>query len=380
MSVIITPPPASRNINHLLCIQKKLDSLPPLSVGEIVEAEILERQGVRTFLISFKNRSISADSEIPLQVGEKRSVRVEQLSPRVILRVLQNEKSESLKFADFVKYISANPKALLDIFVEGSGRFNLENLGELVTLLGKEDIETIQKLIQSMTMSKGNLNDSFFKDYIYNLGYLMERELAEVLEKRFGRGKHLASASKNLKGLLGKLSDRINLLTKNDRHPGAERLSNFIRSSLKTIEAHQVVNSLLQDNENEYMFQIPVLFPEYMGLAEIYVKFEDMDSNSGDREKQQKVLFLLNMDALGDIVVEATIESKRIGCVVRCSREEIRAFTVPLLQELEEKLTGVGYDIDHLTCVTGTDISMIKKIEYEKIENLHDQERVDVVV
>jgi hypothetical protein len=380
MSFLITPSAISRNINHLLHLQKKIDSLPPLRVGEIVEAEIVERQGERTFLISFKNRSVSADSEIPLRVGEKRSVRVEQVSPRVLLRVLQNEKSENLKFADFVKYISTNPKALLDLFVEGNSRFSPENLGELATLLEKKDIDTLQKLIQSMTMSKGSLNDGFFKDYIYNLGYLMEKKLAEALEKKFGRAKNIARASDNIKGLLSKISDKVDMLMMNARHPGAERLAQFLNSSLKTIEAHQVVNVLLQENENEYMFQIPVLLPEQLGMAEIYVKFDDMDSNSGGRKKQQKVLFLLNMDALGDIVVEATIDMKRMGCTVRCSREEIRVFIVPFLRELEEKLVALGYDIDHLTCVTETDISMIRKIAHERVDNLYDQGGVDVVV
>jgi hypothetical protein len=349
-------------------------------VGEIVEAEIVERQGERTFLISFKNRSILADSEIPLRVGEKRSVRVEQLSPRVLFRVLQNETSESLKFADFVKYISTNPTALLDLFMEGNGRFSPENLGELATLLGKEDIETLQKLIQSMTMSKGNLTDGFFKDYISNLGYLMEKELGEALEKKFGRAKNIARASANIKGLLSKISDKVDMLMMNARHPGAEKLSQFINSSLKTIEAHQVVNVLLQENENEYMFHIPVLLPEQLGLAEIYVKFDDMDSKRGERKKQQKVLFLLNMDALGDIVVETTIDMNRMGCIVRCSCEEIRAFIVPFLRELEEKLVALGYDIAHLKCVTETDVSMIKRIAHERIDNLYDQGGVDVVV
>jgi len=380
MSLLITPSSVSRNINHLLHIQKKLDSLPLLTVGEIVEAEIVERQGERTFLISFKNRSILADSEIPLRVGEKRSVRVEQLSPRVLFRVLQNETSESLKFADFVKYISTNPTALLDLFMEGNGRFSPENLGELATLLGKEDIETLQKLIQSMTMSKGNLTDGFFKDYISNLGYLMEKELGEALEKKFGRAKNIARASANIKGLLSKISDKVDMLMMNARHPGAEKLSQFINSSLKTIEAHQVVNVLLQENENEYMFHIPVLLPEQLGLAEIYVKFDDMDSKRGERKKQQKVLFLLNMDALGDIVVETTIDMNRMGCIVRCSCEEIRAFIVPFLRELEEKLVALGYDIAHLKCVTETDVSMIKRIAHERIDNLYDQGGVDVVV
>ena len=379
MSLLITPSAVSRNINHFLHLQNKTDSLPPLVVGEIVEAEIVERQGERTFLISFKNRSVSADSEIPLRVGEKRSVRVEQLSPRILLRVLQNEKSESLKFADFVKYIGTNPKALLDLFVEGNVRFSPENLGELATLLGKEDVETFQKLIQSMTLSKGNLTDGFFKDYIYNLGYLMEKELAEALEKKFGRAKNMACASDNIKGLLSKIADKLDMLM-NARHPGAGRLSQFINSSLKTIEAHQVVNVLLQENENEYMFQIPVLLPEQLGLAEIYVKFDDMDSNSGGRKKQQRVLFLLDMDALGDIVVEATIHTKRMGCIVRCSREEVRAFIIPFLRELEEKLVALGYDIDHLKCVTETDVSIIKTATRERVDNLYDQGGVDVVV
>ena len=362
---ILPPTIASHKLNYLLQIQKKAEFLPPLSVGEVVEAEIMETTRYGKALILLKNSRVMADSGLPLKKGEKIVVKVTQLHPGVILRIVRNEISQNSRLMDFLRFYRSNPKALFEFFIEGTGRFSPENLGELAAHLGKEDVKNIQNILESLIFSRESLkNPFFFRDYVHKFGYLMEK---------------VKNPSKNLKGLLIRMSDRLQSLIEIRNLPAAEKLAGFVRSSLQAIDSHQVINYLFQEHEGKYMFQVPLLFPESMGLAEIFVKFGDRDSKGKGRRNEKNVLFLLNMDVLGDIIVEAKIKTKKISCVLKCKDENICNFIRLFLEELGEKLTALGYDIDYLTCVTEKDDLKIKD-EYREFQNLFSLESVDILV
>ncbi len=84
-----------------------------------------------------------------------------------------------------------------------------------------------------------------------------------------GRALSVENAGQNLKALFLKLSDSFQTQSVGKNFPVPEKLSAFLRAALTAIEAHQGINYLLQEQEGKYMFQIPLLFPENMGMAEI---------------------------------------------------------------------------------------------------------------
>ncbi|MDD5722911.1 MAG: hypothetical protein PHY29_04135, partial [Syntrophales bacterium] len=67
-----------------------MNSLPPLSVGEVVQATVVGKGVGRGVVIDVKGVRALAESDLPLKGGTKGFVRVEQLRPRVILRILQS--------------------------------------------------------------------------------------------------------------------------------------------------------------------------------------------------------------------------------------------------------------------------------------------------
>ena len=111
------------------------------------------------------------------------------------------------------------------------------------------------------------------------------------------------------------------------------------------------MNYLFQEDKNAYLFQVPLLFPGKKGTAEIFIRFGDGDSRGETRGRVKTLLFLLTMDALGEIVAEAKVEGKRMGCVLRCEDERSRDFVKPLLGELGDGLMALGYDMESLECV-----------------------------
>ena len=373
MSLISPHTISSHKLNHLLQIQRKAEFLPPLFVGEIIEAEVVKNIGDRNMLIMLKNAWILADSGLSLEEGKKITVRVAQLHPRVILRIARNEKSGNSRIMDCLRFYRSNPNALFEFFMSSQ-----EKLDEIASYLGKENVENIQRMIKSLIISKGNIeNNLFFKDYIFNFGYLTENKLRNAVDRRFCKTANVKDVSQNLKGLLVKLFDKLQLLTESRNPPAAEKLAEFVNLFLKAIESHQVINYLFQEHDGKYMFQIPMLFPEDMGIAKVFVKFEDMDSEGKGCQKQKSVLFLLSMDALGDIVVETKIVRKNIGSVLKCKDKNVRDFILPFLKELGGKLMTLGYNIDYLKCVVDPDV-LEARDECREFQSLYTQEGVNL--
>ena len=372
--------PLPHKSDYLLHIQKKAETLPPLSVGEVVEAEVIEGSRHGKAVILLKNSKIMADSDLPLTKGEKVPVRVAQLQPGVVLRIIHGGIAQKAKVVEYLRLYRSNPKALSDLLIEGTSRFSPETLGDLTVHLGRDDAKDIQNVLRSLIFSGETLkNPLFFKEYIHTLGYLMENKLGAALKRRSsGRSAHPGDALHTLKGLLTRISDRLQPLIRRGDLPTAERLAGFVRSSLEVIDSHQVINYLFQEYEGKYMFQVPLLFPDSRGMAEIFVKFGDQSSQGRGRSGGKSVLFLLHMDALGDIVAEAKIERGKVRCVLKCRDNEVRGFIRPLLGGLGERLAGLGYDIEYLECVTQGYASRVED-EYREFQNLFALEGVDLL-
>lgn len=374
---ILTPTIAPIKSNYLLQIQKKTEFLPPLSVGEEVEAKVMERNPSGKMQILLKNYRIIANSDLQFQKGEKIALRVTQLHPKLILHIVQNKISQNSRLMNYLRFYSSNPKALFEFFIEGIDKLSLKNLGELATYLGEKNVKDIQSILKSLMFSKESLKSPFFlRDYVEKFGYLMEKGLREAVKRKTGRAMNVKKASQNLKGILINMSDRLQSLMKTRNLPAAKKLAGFISSSLKIIDTHQVINYQFQEYEGKYMFHIPLLFPEKMGLAEIFVNFKDRNSKDKDHQGKKSVLFLLNMDVLGDVVVEAQIEPKKIVCVLKCENENVCDFIKPFLGELGEKLMAMGYGIDTLKCMAKKE-SLKTKSEGE-FQNLFTLKSVDI--
>lgn len=377
---IPSPTITSNRFNCALKVQDKLRGLPPLSVGEVAEAEILENSRSGNAPILLKNKRNRVYCKLPLRKGEKITVRVIQLHPKLILRIVPDEIPRNSKLMDHLDFVRSNPKMLSTLLIEADAIFNSDNLGKLEVFIGKDDIRHIQDMVKSLIFSRESVkNPLFFREFVHKFGYLFERESGWSLKNRPWRALSAKNSGQNLKALLLKISDGFQVQAAGENFPAQEKLSAFVRSALTTIEAHQGLNYLLQEQEGKYMFQIPLLFPENIGLAEIFVKFNEQESTGRRRRGKQSVLICLDMDALGRIVVETVIEKKKMGCTLKCKDRNVADFIIPFLAKLGQKLEDLGYKLDHLKCRVEEN-GLQSKREFYELQTLFASDRVDFLV
>lgn len=383
MALIYIPAVANHKLNQTQFNSKTSSVFPGVSIGEILEAGVVEKLDGRNILITFKGINIPADSEVTLNAGDKIKLKVESLSPQVILRIVEGYNPKESGVTDYLRWFRSNPDNLSQMVTDAIKQFSKGHLGKLLQYLPEEDFQKIFKLLKSLILSPETKSTNFVKDYISSLGLSTESQLRKALDSEAGmRGADFHPQT--LKSFLLKLSADIHGLLTGKETLGHEEvmkltsLSEFINSSIKTIESHQIINFILQEAENRYLFQIPILLPEGANKGDIFVEY-DRESKKEGRRSAYRVMVFLTMDILGDMIIEAKLEGKRIGCLIKCTDQEICDLVSSFLEELRHNLAAAGCEITKVDCVAGSDLGN-EKADYYRDRVLYTREVIDLFV
>jgi hypothetical protein len=348
--------PGIRNISPVLS---------KISVGETIPVLIAEKSGSSRFMLTMKDRSFLADSDLPLMKGEKIMVTVEQLNPQIILRILNREGTASPIINEYNRSYITNPEALMDMFEMGREIFNQKSLMELLPEKAKESIRNILKIMDALVFSPTSLkNPLFIKDYISNLGLLLEYNLMKNIQED-GDIKNL-KPEEGLKGFLIKLSEELraqgiegNVADKEDLQKIVQ-LTKFIETSIKTIENQQMINISYKEGSGNYVLQIPILYPDGIRTGELFIETEK-DGDGDTAGKRYHVVMFLNMDALGDIMVDASLAGNKLGCLFKFDDLEAQQFFSIFLDDLKNSISMLGYECGFLNCMTSKTIKETKE-------------------
>jgi hypothetical protein len=381
MSFIYIPTVSSHKLNQVQFQNKSSAIHSGLSIGEILEAGVIEKLGNQKMLITIKGINIPANCEVNLNAGDTVLVEVESLNPQVILRIVGRGDLEESRAADFLRWYRTNPDALSQMIAEAFRQFNTENLGKLLRYLPKEDFQNLFKIIKSLFLSPNAKGSNFVKDYLSNLGLLTESQLRKILEGGSGIGES-DFQQQNLKSLLMKLSDDLNNLLAGKEsfdHEESIRLkslSEYVDSSIKTIESHQIINFVLQETESKYLFQIPILFPDGVRRSDIFVEY-DRNARREGHKGQYRIMIFLDMDILGEMTIETQLKGDKIDCLIKCEDEEVCYFISPSLTELRESLSVAGCEINTVKCIVERDLVKEKNDYYQSLV-LYTREVIDL--
>jgi hypothetical protein len=332
-------------------LQIKLSHQPStgLSVGQTVEARVLDRLGDGRFVINVGESHFTAEAESALQPGQTMTLRVDSLSPRVLLSVVSPP--EERITAEFLRVFRSNPGALAESLGELGRILGDSRASELTRLVGGDNLKAILDGLGSAALGREQLERGFsLRSAIRSLGLMLESDLRAALENP---DVDPASSAANLKTALMRALEemRANLesagLDPADRKAMREVIP-VLERAVRSIESQQVLNVYFQETEGKILVQVPVLLPGIMGKANIFIHGEEGQAGGEKRKDAFRVVFALEMDALGDVIAQATFRGKTLSCHIRCGDESMAAFITGLLPELESQLIGAGYRVVEL--------------------------------
>ena len=330
-------------------VQIKLEQMPStgLSVGQTLEARVMERLDDGRFIIRIGSSHLTAEAEPTLRPGQAMTLRVDSLSPRVLLSVAPPP--EGRVIAEHLRIFRSNPGALTQSLAELAEIAAGMRGADISRLAGRDNLAALLDALASAMLGREQIERGFsLRDALRSLGLQLEGDLRKALESPGEhRGIPPASLKESLKPSLMKLIDELRARLQSVETPPADattirELTPVLQRTVRAIENQQVLNVHFQETEGKLLIQVPLILPGLAGKADIFVRDEDWRPGRGGRKESFRVVFALEMDALGDVMAHAHFHGKAVNCRIRCENEAAAAFLTGLFPGLEEQLRQIG--------------------------------------
>jgi len=101
--------------------------------------------------------------------------------------------------------------------------------------------------------------------------------------------------------------------------------------------------------------------------------FIDQETDGPDGLPRFHCVLLLSMDALGEVIADASAYGSRLDCTLYCETPEAIDFMNVLLPELRDRLAAAGYAESFLRCALQRDMRSAKSgyMAQKKLFSLH---------
>ena len=329
------------------------------AVGQLLEGKVEEVLSGQRFLINFKGVKVIAESTVPLNAGQSVQVKVAQTSPQVILNLVMDGIEEQ-KALTFLRANLPSSTSWADIVTKLEKVLTGEKLYQLDLAVDKGVLEKVVSSLASLSVNKDVAdNPENLKQLVDRSGLSYESKLKDALLSNTGLSKNLnALVEKDLKALLLRLSQDLEqvsgVMSKDGKAPVNPILNNLlevVNASIEKIETNQLVNYLTSRNDQQVVLQIPVVLPEGIKTAELYIRSGSKRGKKGKSAEDCHIVFLLTMRNLGNLRIDTQVTEKKMKCAIQVDNKEIAGFVERNLPELSQRLSGLGYRVEKLSCM-----------------------------
>jgi hypothetical protein len=339
--------------------------LPPLTVGQELEAKIVEELADGTVLVDIEGAFLEADAPENVPVGKAFAARVEQLRPQVVLQLLNEALSD----------LETSAPSELQTQVTRLLRENIPHhtvTGESLDALMRElnalvdqsasvaipaSLLKLQAVIKKILPEQTALTAERLATFVRDSGLQYEAKLLRAAEQpppdlpqalpRLVEG--------DLKGLLLQVLKDLNAA----RPPEAEsrrtqgemetKTLAQLTNHLEHIESQQAVNVLAQAQGEPYQLQIPLFTSQGITTAFLSIEAERQGNKEGRGRNKEKgkgynILFMLDLEGFGQTRIDAHIDEKSLWVAFYVDRDEALALLKKELGGFRETLQSLSYD------------------------------------
>ncbi len=336
---------------------------PALAVGEQVEAVVLGVKEKGFLLLSIGNARLLAETRHPLGEGARFTARVIQNAPKLVLQILTEDPSGGQgTLVDSLRVFRSRPGILEDMFRQLAEFVDAPadaRAGALHPRVAAER-NRLRGLLASLIFSGGKTKGP---------DGLPERaagiDLPGEWDGDSARGAE-PGAGKPARGSLQEALLRLSGAIETElaaQEPGSPertslgRLASTVRSALESLEVLRDVNILSRQAGGPSVIQIPAAFPGGIRVQEMFICADGGQDGAESGEAPFRVVLCLNMETLGDILVDARLTGGRVTGALRCGTEETRRNLQSGMEELEERMAAAGLPDARFVCLVDRDIA-----------------------
>jgi hypothetical protein len=343
------PPVFKPLVDPVLQIKLAQQPLTGLSVGQTVEARVMERLEDGRFIIRIGSSHLTAEAEPTLRPGQAMMLRVDSLNPRVLLSVVPPP--EERITAEHLRVFRSNPGALTQSLAELAEIVGGNRGADFSRLAGRDNLAVLLDALSSAMLGREQIERGFsLRDAVRSLGLQLEGDLRKALESP---GSNPVPSQAGLKASLMKVLEEFQAKLQSAEIQPADakairEIAPALERTARAIESQQVLNVHFQQTEGKLLIQIPLILTGLLGKADIFIRDEEWRRGKGEQKEAFQVVFALEMDALGDVMAQAHFRAKEATVRICCEREPIASFVSGLLPELEKHLIEAGYHVAKL--------------------------------
>ncbi|MBI2877772.1 MAG: flagellar hook-length control protein FliK [Candidatus Tectomicrobia bacterium] len=327
-----------------------------LRVGDLLQGTVLSLLGENTATVRLGGMELVASISQPLQAGEEITVRVEQLAPQFIVRLIRQEPQaqdrlsalfrlylpQKMPLEETLRHLTqmlsaapANPSTLQ------------EALGDLELLLRTWAADPPPGDPSSSALPPGR----DLQAQLQRSGIFYESKLAEWIAQ--GKEEQLPTvARQDLKGALLKLDQRLDeelaRLTQ-PGHPPPEQtleLSRAVKGLLANLELNQLTNQWASEHGGWMLYPLPAGKEADFSSIRLYVHRDPEKEKGTDRERPDyfRLVLMLEPRNLGPLRVDLSVLGKQLSVQLYVLSEGTRNFLAPWLSELTAALGEAGFE------------------------------------
>jgi hypothetical protein len=318
--------------------------MPSFQEGEILEGMLLEQIDPSHAVLRIRGQNLLVENRLPLPRGEALQLQVEEIAPKVILRLLTPPDSEESPLAPILRRnLSADvPTEKLIFWMGQLAKTPLENWPPEI----REGVRLLLSFFQPDAFAEsGSLKPSQMKEMLLQSGLFLENKLFQLLKGSNPEGSRIRH--RDLKSLLLLLKSGIEgLLTRKasgDEASTVRELSQGLDQLLQKIEFFQLMNAQPEDPREKMFFLIPFGFQTQPQFVEVGLFFQPREHREGEKGEETKLLFLLHFPDWGKVKIELKVYDRKLYGQFFLTDPQVADFVAQGFSALTARLAEVGY-------------------------------------
>ena len=332
-------------------------ALPPLELGQEIDAVVLQLLPGDRLLLELEGRQIEAESPSGLSAGQRLLLRVEQLQPQLVLHITELEPTLEAEAARLLR-------ALLPAHADAGAL-----LEQLASLLDSEtegppiaaSLTKLKEAITALLSDGAPATPERLKNLFQDGGIYYEAKL--LLAAKDDPQRFRETVGGDLKGLL------LSALKEAAGGAVPVELKSAVNAQLNNIETQQAVNLLAQLDGGTFQFQIPFFTGAGFSTAALSVERDGKGGTEslGKPAGGYNLLFLLDLENFGRTRIDAHVSERELCVIFYVDRESSIALLRQELPSFREALLAMGYHEVLLAAKPLKDIPAEKRQKFDAI-------------
>ncbi len=343
--------------------------LPPLALGQEVGVEIIEQLPNGRTLVGVQGTVLEAEVAPGVPIGAHVQATVEQLQPQLVLhlsantehswqseaiRLLRSTVSHRLPVGESLQTLLPALATLIESSAPGEVPASTVKLHNLLTTLLQNTIPPDAEQLAAFIRDGGlQYEAKLLREAAHRspeLGQVAESDVKGLLLqalKDWGKTPtgHPASSPE-----LSTLATEEQAATSLRHEINHQELLFSLTNHLENIESQQAVNLLAHAQGEPYQFQIPLFTDQGITTAFVAINADekrDKEETAGGTQESStryNILFLLDLEGLGQTRIEARIGSKSLWGAFYVDQPDSVTLLQTELPAFRETLQALGYD------------------------------------